>query len=287
VPGVFTPGAEGPRAATVHIYITGPDGQTVSQLNLSGLGIGIPSLTMSIPLDTTMEAMILEDIIMPIYSGVTSNGPITAVEFTLGMNTDLLTPVELLLEGTALEGGRVAEFSVSKFDSVFVRVEFTPGRILNAGILARLRFQTFVADTLHTFITPLRFSVEAGGNKCVTTSITSAERRALFTLIPQCGDQTLSDHLNGKIPGMSILAVHPNPTRGAVKLDVRAASDLTEALVEIFDMQGSLVMSSTLPVVRHKGKASMNLSMPASSGTYYVRVRTEHFVSTRQIVVRR
>lgn len=287
VPGIFTPSEAGPRRAIVTIYITGPDGQTTRQFDLTGLGNNIPPMTMSIPIDTTMEGMLLEEVYMPIYTGLASQAPIRAIEFALSLNTDLLTPVELILAGTEMEGGTVADFSVSKFDSMRVRVEFTPARMLKPGILAKLRFQSFVADTLFTYITPIRFSVEAENNKCISSTILSAERRGSFRLIPECGDQTLSEHLRGTIPGMKIEMIRPNPTRGNVKIGLEAPADLQQTDVEVFDMTAKLVARYTLPVTRTKGKASISLVMPASSGVYYVRVRSLYAASTRRVVVTR
>lgn len=287
--GTFKPGDAGARTAIVYVYVNDGSGvQKVLQINIGGTGMGVAPLVMSIAQDSIMEAMILNDIVFPIYSDVNGSSLVRAIEFTLALNTDLLTPYKFDLDGGILEGGSVTKFDVSIDDSVAIRVELAEPRVIGMGILGRVRARSFVADTLFTKITPIRFSAEGDAVKCLTTRIQGDGRTsASFRLIPQCGDQTLSDHLGDRLPNLSIQSMIPNPSRGDVTLQFTSNGLARDVKVSVYNTEGREISSEVISLPEGRAKHEHKLHLDAPSGQYYVRLGSAESSSTRTLLLKR
>lgn len=284
--GTFEPTEPGLRRATIRVYYTDIDGTHSVDIEITGNGVGTAPLVASLPVDTAMQAMILSDLTMPIYVRGIANTPINAVEVTLGLNTDLLTPRSLDLTGMIIDGATIAYFNVMN-DSLVFRLEFATPRTIGEGILAKVNFRTFLADTLATFIRLVRFSAESQHAACLQTSVQGGtDQVARFNLIPDCGDQLISDHMADRLGIVSILSIRPNPSRGRVTLKLDASYGLGQSTVTVYSANGKIVHTES---IQRSGPNTneVKLDIPGGSGQYFIRVESSGGSSTRSVIVKK
>jgi hypothetical protein len=282
--GTFAPSQAGPRSATIRVYYSDKDGTHMREITIAGSGIGSSPITASLPVDTTMHAMILEDLTMPIYVQGVSLAPITAVEVTLGLRTDLLTPRALDLTGMVMDGAQIGYFDV-KNDSVSFRLEFPTPRIIGQGILAKVLYRTFLTDTMETWVRLLRFDAETNSTACLSTTVQGgADQAAYFELDPQCGDQIISGHMRDDLLGLKIESVHPNPSRGRVSLKLDMPASSPSATINVYDATGKIVLTEQIER-RNTRVQDVKLNIPGGAGKYYIRAESAAGSSTRAVVV--
>jgi hypothetical protein len=280
--GQFAPTAPGTRRITVRVYYTDASGHHFKDIDITGIGTSSPPLIASLSADSTMRAKILEDITMPIYVRGIVNGDIQSVEFALGLNTDLLTPKSMSLEGTEMEGARVTAFDIAN-DSVTVRLTFDTPRRIGEGILGRMQFRTFLTDTMTTSIELLRFSASGSLAKCLATSVQSTQLPS-FTLDPECGDQFISEHMSDRV--VSIAGIHPNPSTGRITMKLNTPGGMSDATVSVYDASGRVVLEKQIGSSSSRTQ-DIKLDIPGGAGQYFVRVQSQFGTSTRSVVVRR
>ncbi len=278
--GQFTPTASGFRRITIRVYYTDINGTHFRDIEITGVATSSPPIFASLPSDSTMFARILEDLSMPIYVSGVVNGDIQMVEFALALNTDLLTPTRIELNGTEMEGATQTMFMVMN-DSVTVRLEFNPPRAIGQGILGHMKYRSFLTDTMQTTIALLRFSAAGSLAKCLATSVQSTAP-TLFTLDPECGDQFISDHMSDRL--VSIAGIHPNPSTGRITMKLNTPRGISDASVSVYDATGRVVIEKQISATKSISQ-DVKLDIPGSAGQYFIRVQSAAGTSTRSVIV--
>jgi hypothetical protein len=168
-----------------------------------------PAQSLNITLNSAQLSDTNQGIVsIPIYAS--SAGTLTggSVTFRIAMRTDLLTPESI---SSPIAGVGTAPLRVDD-SGVWITLTLSPNDSISSDtLLATLVCRAFVTDTNETAIS---VGSSSGPSNCLSILGTGGES---FTLIPQCGDATLTQFLLNGSP-IGITSIVPNPARNTITI---------------------------------------------------------------------
>ncbi len=265
------------KSGVARIYYRGADStEHDTTIAISAAAIEPPSVSVYLKpgqLSDTNQGLVS----IPVYaSSASSVAEIGSIALRLDMRTDLLTPESIT---SPIAGAGTAPLQM---DANGASITLTlPGNfsISSDTLITTVACRVYVTDTTKTAIS-LTSASSSGAANCL--SLTSVGVQS-FTLIPSCGDPTLTETLaHGSVP-FSILSIIPNPASGEITVVVAAAGDLHAVEYEMFDALGREqdVRSTSLRL----GVALDVTKVP--SGIYFLRVSEGGYVESRSVVIER
>ncbi len=212
---------------------------------------------------------------IPIYAS--STGPITGVSvtFRINMRTDLLTPESI---SATIPGAETAPLQVDDSGAWITLTLPSNFSISSDTLIATLVCRAFVTDTNGTAIT---IGSSSGNSNCLSILGTGGET---FTLIPQCGDPTLTQFLLTGSP-LTITSIVPNPAQDEITVMLSGSANPE---IEMYDALGRTVLTTPqpppIPLRSIGGGVVMDVS-GVPSGIYFIRVSAGGYMQSRSVVV--
>ena len=148
-----------------------------------------------------------------------------------------------------------------------VHISGSPSIGSENGTLATLAFQVFLTRDSATdiIISNPHLNISQPFYEACTATARISEGRTRFVSAYSCGEQTISQTMNGILP-LSIKGIYPNPARKVLTIDLHSDQDGT---VFIYDMMGRQQLRKEF--VGNTSPVSIELSS-LSSGEYVARV---------------
>jgi hypothetical protein len=199
-----------------------------------------------------------------------------ALEISLDLNTDLLTPMSV---ETLFPGLKTSQLAINGDHISFTLFLPAGFAFTNASQLAEVHCIAYVTDTMATSIelSSAQFSA-SGGTTCF--ALGTPIDTSIFTLIPQCGDSTLMKGLRHELPSL-LTSIIPNPANTTIEILLNNRG--VPVRYQLFDALGT---------TRKEGTTSENslqlniLDLP--SGNYYLRIsRSDGIPITKQVLIMR
>jgi len=242
-----------------------------------------PNISITLP-NLRLQAFAKDTIRIPLLSLDSSSFDVSVLDFSLHLNTDLLTPLEINADSGFFKGAIVDRFTVFH-DSVLVRLHLTTPKHLVPGTLCVINCVVFVADTLSTPIKLQHAHLDESFIGAPCLSIQSlADNIVSFALIPECGDPTLSQFLKGDNI-FSIASITPNPTSSDISIQLRIPICYqNDGKLEVYDALGNLEEKEALQFGEYYPSQNISLSLK-ESGVHYIRLTSSSGVSTKMVVV--
>ncbi|HRS02716.1 MAG TPA: T9SS type A sorting domain-containing protein, partial [Bacteroidota bacterium] len=103
---------------------------------------------------------------------------------------------------------------------------------------------------------------------------------AISGIIQMPGDE-------GAIPSLKphISAIIPNPAMETATVSIWSPFEVSDAIIELYDIQGGLVKTIVLPILP-KGNSAITIDLADySSGAYMVILKTHRGTSTKNMVI--
>jgi len=199
-----------------------------------------------------------------------------ALEISLDLNTDLLTPVRVSPRFPGIIASQITIVGSRCSFTLFLPTAFA---FTNLAQLAELECVAYVTDTMATSIklSSAQFSA-SGGTSCF--ALGSPVDTSIFTLIAQCGDSTVMAALRNELP-LVVQSIHPNPAGSIVNVLLNSTGG--EIHYELLDALGAKRREGTT------GGNSLLLDVTdLPSGNYYFRVSMPtRFVATKPLIIMR
>lgn len=289
--GIFQPQDSLARTATAVLTIQRADGSTFdTTVTLMATGIAVPVIPVQL-LNVGFTARAFgnyESYPLMVFSKQGSgSAKVGAIDFTLVLNTDLITPLSIsdvpadfvFNQGTVTLTHDSAIFHCALSQDVAIK----PNQMLcqiNCGI--------FVTDTFNTPVALIhpRFSSVNGATSCLKTLNLDHDSGFTFTLKYECNDSTLKDFI--KYQRVLIDRISPNPTSGEMTMRLDIPGGYREvATLEVYDALGARL--SVMPLYLD-GSAKQTISLDLSSGAAgmrYLVLRTAHGVATANVMLQK
>ena len=288
--GIFSPQDSTIRTATIRIGFHEANGTVHdTTITINAKGIAVPPIEVSLG-STVFKAGTGGSISIPIVADRGSVAPLSSFDFSLVMNTDLITPT------TTSNGffGNGSTISISRgpnqLDTVHIHFQNSADAIMPSGPLCNVICTPYVTSQTSTpiILRGVNFKDKSGSSACLISE-TVPDTVATFVFNSQCGDTTLSQFL--RIGLLQLDHVSPNPTSGQVSLTFFVPSNFrSNGVIEVFDELGE--KQSEQPIHFEAGMEGfqtieINLSNgPAKrSGVRYLRIRTPESIITANILL--
>jgi photosystem II stability/assembly factor-like uncharacterized protein len=222
------------------------------------------------------------DVTYNIIQSGTLPSDVTSLDFTLTYNDDLLSFVRV-------DEPSVDTIGYYRSPDGLAHLTFRVSPVGNDSIVATLHFYPYVARATQTAIvigSPSLSNASGNPEGCID-SITTGQ--TLFTLIPACGTNDLSNFLrNGTV---LINNIAPNPASGMITVgiasivgDASGASVITSAELSIIDELGRTVCRQNV-VFPGGGEDQFQMNIEdLPSGIYAVQLRGVGIISTREFI---
>ncbi len=185
--GIFTPQDSLTRSASVFIVIHEADGTLHdTTLALTGLGIAVPPIQVALGV-TNLNAGAGQTVTLPILAKRGSTTNMSAFDFTLLLNTDLLTPIAVNSNGYF--GNLTPTISISNaangsaMDTVHVQFQGGNDAILPAGELCELVCEAYITSATSTGIVlhGVQFHDANGSDQCLASENGSGYKCYLYS----------------------------------------------------------------------------------------------------------
>lgn len=197
-----------------------------------------------------------------------------ALEISLDLNTDLLTPISVEPLFPSLKASQLITSGNRVSFTLFLPTGFS---FTNAAQLVEVHCVAYVTDTMATSIelSSAQFSA-SGGTTCF--ALGTPVDTSNFTLISQCGDSTIMKAMRNELPSL-LGSVIPNPAKKNIKISLVNLGSLLS--YELFDALGvSRKQGTTL-----ENSLWINIS-DLPSGNYYFRATsTNGITATKPVVI--
>ena len=284
ISGSFTPQDSLTRTASVTFVMHEADGTLHdTTIALTAQGIAVPPIQVNLGV-TNVSAGTGQNITIPILAQRGSVTSVSAFNFTLLLNTDLLSPLQTNSNG--FFGNIPSTITISRaingshLDTAHIHFDRNANVILPAGELCEVVCEAYVASILSTGIElrDVQFHDANGSDQCLASE-TVPDTNATFVLSQACGDTILSQAL-----GTSTLVldgVWPNPTTGLVRLTFSVPDNYaSDALLEIYNDLGEKLGEQKLVFLAGSNREqTFDLDLKngitnPSEGILYLRIRT-------------
>ncbi len=216
------------------------------------------------------------DVAFNIIQSGTLPSDVTSLDFTLTYNDDLLRFVRA-------EEASVDTIGYYRTPDGLAHLTFRVSPLGNDSIIATLHFYPYVASATQTAIvvdSPSLFNVSGNPEGCVD-SITTGQ--TLFTLIPACGTNDLSNFL--QTGTVLIDYINPNPASGMITVGIASGEpSSTSATLSIIDALGRTVCRQNVVLTPNvEDRFPMNIE-DLPSGIYAAQLRGVGIISTREFI---
>ncbi len=243
ISGVFTPQDSLTRSANVTFIIHEADGTPHdTTIALLGQGIAVPPIQVALGV-TNVSAGAGQNVTIPIEAIRGSTTNMSAFDFTLLCNTDLLSPLQTNTNG--FFGTVPSVISVSRAtdgshrDTVHIHFDRNANAILPSGELCELICEAYVTSVTSTGITlrDVQFHDINGSIQCLPSE-TVPDTNATFVFNQACGDTTIEQVL--ATSKLILEGVSPNPTTGLIQITFQVPARLRQRckLLEIYNELG-------------------------------------------------
>ncbi len=208
-----------------------------------------------------------EHTLIPVYFKAPSTKfTITSYAFHLKFNGDVLTPDSLLAAGTLSEKASVKNFALSGNSGVSANITLSTPITEKSDLsipLMNVDVRATLSDSMTTEILIDSFAM----NGLTSLSVCSVPQTT-FTLLPQCGDSTISQVM-AKHSLIDLLGVSPNPSHGGT---VNVSFNLAQPSVvsmNVVDAFGETHSHEEHLFTTGRNQFSINTS-ELTSGTYFL-----------------
>lgn len=287
--GTFKPQDSLQRTATAILTIKHADGTTTdTTLTISATGIGVPGILVNIGavMSNPQAPYPSGDVGISILVPPGSPTPVGTFDFDLVMNTDLLTPVDVIsTTGGGWTNLAVHSATVTNTRLAHIHIATASDAPLPVGSSFIVVCQPYVTDSLKTSVvlTNPRFGSVTNTNGCLLTQ--SVRDTHYFTMNYACGDSTLSIFVGTQT--LLLDRVSPNPTSGQVSLSFFVPQGYqNDGVLVVYDALGQKLSSQPL-VFAGAGKQllSVDLSRTRGEGVRYLLIRTPAGIITRNVIL--
>jgi photosystem II stability/assembly factor-like uncharacterized protein len=296
--GIFTPQDSLTRSVSVSFTIREADGTMPdTTILVAGQGISVPPIQVALGV-TILNAGVGQTVIIPIISKRGSATAVSAFDFTLLFNTDLLSPLPLTTSADGFFGNVGTEtFALSKatngshIDTVTIHLQLNVDAILPVDTLFQLVCQAYVTSAVSTDVTlhEVQFRDASGSAQCLASE-TVPDTNATFLLNQACGDTILTQVLANET--LVLDGVSPNPTTGLVRLTFEVPDGYaTDAMLEIYNTLGEKLGEQPLVFsAATNGSQTFDLDLNngvirTNGGILYLRIRTSLGFLTAKVIV--
>jgi len=282
--GSFAPKYSGERTAQLHIVLRQQNGTTIDTvINLTG--IGLPSVPLHFGFtNSAIQAEAGQEVRIPLYLFDSTSITLTDVEFLIGGNTDLLTPVRFELDGTSLLNPTMISFNIVNRERLLMTVGLPSPAVPQKGLVGTLVYQSFITDTLSTTVTleSVQLNRRAGEQPC---SMAEGSGEVAFGISPQCPDSTLSKFMAGRIEAVFIESITPVPTTGHIEVKAVIPVDLQQSTqVEILDALGAILYKEHLQRTA-SSKIQLHYDLQGGNGVRYLRFSNAKGTQTKRVLL--
>jgi hypothetical protein len=276
----FRPIARGLRSTSLHVYCHSGDKHFDTVLSVTGHNITAPEpyigAIASVKAGDTVAVPIM---LLP----TTDTFSIDHVKLSLSFNTDLITPVALVVPN--VKNWLLSKSTMTK-TATGVSIDAYFGQLIGQDSdlskpILNILMRAFLTKNITTAVTIDTFVTRVVGRERLCTIPDQ-----LFTLALNCGDGTISRSMAHQPLGLSIISVNPNPANSShAVLTYQTDEALSFAVAYLYDALGTLVSAVSLPK-SELGVRSIPLSLPTISGRFELVLRDEFGRSaSRSIIV--
>jgi len=224
---------------------------------------------------------------IPIVALDSSVRPLSILDFSLRLNTDLLTPIRINPSSGLLAGVKPSKFIVEK-DSLSLELKLPNATRIGPGTLCVLECIAMVTTTTTTTVTLQRvgFADPPFNSSCLTAvTANGLDSSIAFRLVEGCGDPSISSSMTNTL-GLEVGAISPNPVSQSFSVLLRDRAK-GEVKLDVLDVLGRIVLHH----VQNATGADEVIRLEASGlteGSYVLRVSDGQSATTsRKLIVRR
>jgi hypothetical protein len=284
---LFSPHANGSRPISIDYYLHKSDGTiVVRSISLQGTGIQPPPIGMSLAANT-FSATAGQEIHFPVMLLDSSYVNVKAIQFTLGINSDLLSPERIDLSNGVLSDATIQTFAVAK-DSVSVILQLPTARHLSPGSIADIVCKTYVTDTTATEVNFLHFSIDDSLQTASCLPLSQPTTVTIpFTLLPECGTNIITEFLHDGTTSLKLVNLVPNPAHSELTISIMVNPQLSnELLFEVINDAGVILQQEQMTVAAAT-TISKTINLLGPSGGRTLRIKngrsevTQRFILTR------
>ncbi len=282
----FSPQVNGQRPLSITYYLHKVDGSiVVRSTSVQGVGIQPPPIGISLP-STAFSATAGQDIHIPVLLLDSSYVNVKTIELTLGLRTDLLSPVSIDLSKGVFADASVQQFMVSA-DSLNIGLQLSASRHLSPGTIGDILCQTYVTDTTATEVQLIRFDVADSLSSASCLPLSQPTGVSIpFTLLPECGTMILTDFLHDGTTALRLLNVMPNPAHSELTVTVQVNPTSDQVLsIEVLNDVGVVLQQEQIPVTT-PATITKTLSLNGPSGGRTLRLRNGSNEIDKRFVIR-
>jgi hypothetical protein len=251
-------------------------------------GFPCKAIHTSIP-KMTLQAKAGQVVSIPIISQDTSSRKVSYLDFTVQLNTDLLSPIGIDPIVGIFAGATLISQTVFA-DSIRLRFQLPSPTLIYPDTLCIMRCDALISDSLSSSIalTQIGFEDSSKSSDCLSALNANApDSASSFVVIPECGNTVLSNMLENK-PGLILESVSPNPAHSAITLKLRVPSGYQNiAHLEVYDCLGAVIQSFPLRLQPHAPLQNIPLELLCGAGVRYLRLVDENTVSTSRVLIER
>jgi hypothetical protein len=203
---------------------------------------------------------------------------VTALDFTLSYNDDLLSFLQA-------DEPSVDTIGYTRTTDGLAHLSFQVAPVGKDSVVATLHFFPYVAASLQTTLEldSINFISSLGQSDACIATIIGEPAQTVFTLIPSCGTDDLSNFLQN---GPSLITnISPNPAMGTIMVGIASVAKIaTSAELAIMDGLGRTVLQQNVVLAGgEEDQFQMNVeNLP--SGIYAVQIRGAGISSTKEFV---
>lgn len=284
ISGIFTPQDSLVRMASVTFVWHEADGTIRdTTIDISAQGISVPQIQVALGV-TSLSADAGQTVAIPLLAKKGSTTNLNAFEFTLLLNSDLLTPLQTNSIGFFGDGNSVITImratDGSHIDTAHIQCKRGADGLLSMGEICEVICEAYVSSELSTGIAlqNVDFRDASGSSQCLPSEIVQ-DSSANFVLDRECSDTTLAQFLDAST--LVLDGISPNPTTGLIQLTFEVPNGYANnALLEIFNTLGEKI--GVQPIVFPAGAVGkevfvfdlQHVNSDIKDGILYLRIQT-------------